>query len=96
MARPVQIHCINKSDRYHAYGRTTHLGGLNLDKTRWHLSQVGAIEGIEGGKWDFYVSGGVQFVWAVVAKSYYGKKYLKTECGGEQPNNLLSLPEIHK
>jgi len=29
----------------------------------------------------------------IVAVSKYGHKYLKTESDGEEPNNLLSLPE---
>lgn len=29
----------------------------------------------------------------VVAVSRFGNKYIKTEADGEQPNNLLSLPE---
>ena len=29
----------------------------------------------------------------VVAKSAQGNKYVKTESDGDQPNNLLSLPE---
>ena len=28
-----------------------------------------------------------------VAVSHYGNKYLKTENDGEQPDNLLALPE---
>jgi hypothetical protein len=29
----------------------------------------------------------------IVGTSRYGHKYLKTEADGEQPDNLLSLPE---
>lgn len=32
-------------------------------------------------------------VWVIVATSQYGNKYLKTDNDGEQPNNLLILPE---
>jgi hypothetical protein len=32
-------------------------------------------------------------VWVIVAVSRLGHKYLKTEADGEQPDNLLSLPE---
>ncbi|ALA60180.1 hypothetical protein NITMOv2_3790 [Nitrospira moscoviensis] len=41
----------------------------------------------------FYVSVNGESVWVIVATSQYGNMYLKTESGGEQPNNLLSLPE---
>ncbi len=93
MADSVQIKCINKSDRYNAHERIINVGGVNGDGTRWKLSQPAAIEGIEAGKWRFYVSVGGKSVWVIVAVSQYGNKYLKTENDGEHPNNLLSLPE---
>lgn len=93
MAQSVQIKCINKSDRYNPHERITHVGGTNSDGTRWKLTQQAAIEGIENGKWRFYVSVGGQSVWVIVAVSQYGNKYLKTENDGAQPDNLLSLPE---
>lgn len=45
------------------------------------------------GKWRFFVHVNGNSVWVVVAVSRYGNKYLKTEADGEQPDNLLSLPE---
>jgi len=88
-----EVKCINKSDRYNAHERITHIGGVNSDGTRWKVSQSDAISGIESGKWKFYVSVQGQTVWIIVSKSASGNKYLKTENDGEQPNNLLSLPE---
>jgi len=60
---------------------------------RWKISQERAIQGIESGEWSFYVSRGGRTVDVIVATSRYGHKYIKTVADGEQPDNLLSLPE---
>lgn len=93
MATSVEISCIRKSDRTNPHERITHVGGLNENHTRWKLTQSEAIAGIETGKWRFFVRKAGQQVAVVVAVSRYGNKYLKTVADGEQPNNLLSLPQ---
>lgn len=93
MADSIEVKCINKSDRFNPHERIINIGGINPDGTRWKLSQADAIAGIESGKWSFYVARGLRVVRVVVAISRSGYKYLKTESDGEQPDNLLSLPE---
>jgi hypothetical protein len=93
MASIHEIVCVNKSDRPNPHERITHVGGRNGDGTRWWITQQQAIDGIEAGKWSFFVNRGGGTVNVVVAVSRFGNKYLKTVADGEQPDNLLSLPE---
>jgi len=93
MATSHQIRCINKSDRFNPHERITHVGGTNAETKRWKITQEDAINAIETDKWKFYVSIDGDSVWVIVAVSAAGNKYLKTQNDGDQPNNLLSLPE---
>jgi hypothetical protein len=93
MATRHEVTCINKSDRFNPWERIINIGGKNADGTNWKISQQRAIQGIENGEWSFHVSKGGSTVNVIVAVSQYGNKYLKTEADGEEPNNLLSLPE---
>jgi len=88
-----RIQCINKSDRYNPWERITHVGGLNPDGARWKLSQSDTIQGVEEGKYTFFVHKGGYEVDVVIAVSAHGHKYLKTKPDGERPDNLLELPE---
>ena len=92
MAQQVRIECINKSPRQDPHLRIHNVGGQNGDGTRWRMAESEAISSIESGKYSFWVSAGGHSVNVEVA-THEGRKYLKTEADGLQPNNLLSLPE---
>ncbi|HTS19583.1 MAG TPA: DUF3892 domain-containing protein [Verrucomicrobiae bacterium] len=93
MATRHRIRCINKSERTNPHERILFVGGINSDDTRWKISQQAAVEGIDSGKWEFYVNVDGEAVEVIVAESRYGHRYIKTVPDGEQPDNLLSLPE---
>ena len=93
MAISHEVKCINKSDRNSTHERITHISGIKNDRSRWKITQEAAIAGIECGDWEFYVSADGKSVKVIISISAKGNKYLKTENDGEQPNNLLSLPE---
>jgi len=87
-----EIKCINKTDRQSAHERIRNVGGVNPNGERWRLTQPDAIAGIENGTYSFWTNGGGKPVDVIVA-THNGNKYLKTRNDGDQPNNLLSLPE---
>jgi hypothetical protein len=88
-----RVSCIRKSERYNPWERITDIGGTNSDGSRWRLPQQDAIKGIETRQWSFFVQAGGFEVEVIVRTSRFGNKYLTTEADGEQPDNLLSLPE---
>jgi uncharacterized protein DUF3892 len=97
MTQRVRVECINKSDRMNPHERVLrilYIGGKNSDGTRWKLLQPQAIGYIEDGSYSFYVDRSEgDAVDVIVVASKWGNKYLKTTADGDQPNNLLSLPE---
>ena len=89
----LQISCINKTDRQSAHEKIRSAGGIN-NGSRWKKSQEQIISDIENRYNQYYVLvPGYGEVDVIVAKSAWGNKYIKTTRDGEQPNNLLSLPE---
>lgn len=87
-----RVHCINKREHFNPHERITHIGGFNTPPERWKITQEVAITGIESGKYEFYVEVNGNIAEVIVA-SRNGRKYLKTTNDGDEPNNLLSLPE---
>jgi hypothetical protein len=88
-----EVTCVNKSDRYDPHERILRIGGANADSSRWYATQQQAITWIENRQFELFVRAGGREVKVVVAISRFGHKYIKTEADGEQPDNLLSLPE---
>ncbi|WP_413709079.1 DUF3892 domain-containing protein [Rhizobium sp. Rhizsp82] len=86
-----QITCIipdeNDADR-----RIDSVGGATGSESggAWCIKLDVAIAGIEDGRWRFWTNGNGKSVWVVIA-TRNGRKYLKTEADGAEPNNLLSL-----
>lgn len=89
-----QVTCINKRDHYSPYERIERIGGATGSESGgpWTLLLDDAIQGVESGKWSFFVMArGVRT--NVIVATNNGRKYLKTEADGLEPNNLLALPE---
>ena len=93
MAQSVRIRCINKTNRMSAHERIHNIGGVNGDGSRWKMSESKAIQDIKNGTYAFYVEQPAGHRVNVIVATRLGVEYLKTVADGEQPDNLLSLPE---
>jgi hypothetical protein len=91
VANTVQIKCINRTERMSPHERITHVGGYV--SAQWKITLNDAIGKIESGERAFFVQAHHRTVGVIVAVSPSGKKYLKTEADGDQPDTLLRLPE---
>jgi Protein of unknown function (DUF3892) len=88
----IEIRYTGKTDRSDPHARIQNVGGMNPDGTKWQLTVLDAIAGMETGRWNFYTLGGGKSVRVVLA-THNGYKYLKTEADGVHPDHLLALPD---
>jgi hypothetical protein len=91
MATRYEVVCIKKSDRYNPYERITHIGYRSGGITT-RITQEDAIQKIEAGTHEFFVFKYGHNVKVIVA-THSGRKYIKTENDGDQPDNLLNVLE---
>jgi hypothetical protein len=87
-----EIKCIHKGNSQNPFDIIQSVGGINSNGTRWKISKNVAIEGIESGKWQFFITIDSNIIEVVIAQ-YLGTKYLKTNLDNEFPETILSLPE---
>jgi hypothetical protein len=80
-----QVTCITKREHHNPHERIVGIGG-----TGWWRAEDDAIRDVERDAESYYVSVGGKSVGVIVAK-HNGRKYLKTQTDGYEPNNLLSL-----
>jgi hypothetical protein len=86
-----QISQVGLNDNIDLHDRVGFVGGIARDGSAWKIPTAIAIQGIESGKWKFYVRHNTQPTWVVVA-THGEHKYLKTENDGLEPDSLLKLP----
>ena len=84
------VDCATRIDHQNPHERITHIGGIS-NNGRFKVTSDQAIQMIDSGKYDFYVNRGGKQV-KVITDTRNGRKYLKTEADGYEPNNLLALP----
>ena len=94
MAQPYRrraVTFVNRAYSRDPLERVEKIGGINSDHTRWALSQTAAIEAIEAGTDEFFMTTRDRLVKLIVV-SHQGEKYLNTERVTTHPDDLLSLP----
>jgi hypothetical protein len=87
------VECIQRTDVQDAHERIKAIGG-GLPGCSWKHTLADAVAWAEGRIFVYYIinqDGKEEKL--IVASDPHGHKYLKTEADGEQPDNLLNLPE---
>ncbi len=93
MSDSMEIRCVKKSGRENPYERILSIGGVKPDGETWTMTEDFAIDGIKNGKYRFFINKGGRSIDVLIAKSQHGHEYLKTHEDGEEPHNLLNLPD---
>src|SRR5438105_13959763 len=86
-----EIDCVRTNQSRNGRNRITYVGGKRSDGRMWKLSVYTAIEGIEKGLWEFYVTRGSEEISVLVGLNGHGVNYLY--CDGRGADLLLDLPE---
>jgi hypothetical protein len=89
-----QVTCITKREHHNPHERIQGIGGVDKG-TRWWRAENDAIGDVERDPKSYAVSVKDKSVSVIVA-THNGRKYLKTETDGYEPNNLLSLADCPK
>lgn len=92
MAEEYRVDCITKTGRSGAHERISAIGGY-LGGTKWTHTQEKAIDNIEKNIIKYYVDRPKGHRVNIIVATLNGRKYLKTQSDGEQPNNLLDLSD---
>lgn len=92
MADEYRVDCSKKTNRQGAYERIEAVGGYHGGQ-RWVHAQERAIDNIENKGIKYYVDRPKGHRVDIIVATLNGRKYLKTKNDGEQPNNLLELPD---
>jgi hypothetical protein len=91
MAQSQVVCIIKRGGHYNPHERISHLGATSTQGVTVY-TQEQLILWIESAQHSFYVARPSGSVWVEVA-TRNGRKHLKTQADGAEPNNLLALPE---
>ena len=91
MAKPHRRRAVTTLTRAYSHDpleRIDSIGGINSDRTRWHMTQAAAITAIGSSTDEFYIlADGVQV--KIVVLVHRQQKYLKSEREATHPDDLL-------
>ena len=88
-----QVLWANKKTRGPFKGELKHIGGIDSRGNSWVLPVHKAIEGIKGGRWEFYVLEDWQEIPVTVCTLNKSETFLTSKGHGYLYNLLEELPE---